>query len=89
MRFRRPGRPIVTAPDDNDVYAIRCSLRGGHGATQENFAQLIGVPVTTVRAWEQRRRRPSGAARVLLGMIAKYPWVAFDALNDQLPHIAE
>jgi DNA-binding transcriptional regulator YiaG len=53
MRFRRPGRPTVTAPDDIDVYAIRCSLRGGHGATQENFAQLIGVPVTTVRAWEQ------------------------------------
>ncbi len=91
MRFRRPSpsKPIVTTPDDLDVRALRLSLRGGCGATQECFANLIGVPVTTVRAWEQRRRRPSGAARVLLTMIAKYPWVAFDALNDQLPHIAE
>ena len=89
MRFRRPHHPNVKAPHDIDVRAVRLSVRGGAGATQETFAELIGVPVTTVRAWEQRRRRPSGPARVLLAMIAKYPWVAFDALNDQLPHIAE
>jgi len=85
MPRRRPGRPAVTAPDDIDVRAVRLSIRAGAAATQEGFARLIGVPLRTVQAWEQCRRRPSGAARVLLAMIARYPWIVFDALNDQLP----
>jgi putative transcriptional regulator len=74
-------------PDDLDVREIRLACRGPFhpGPTQQSFAYSIGVPVTTLREWEQRRRRPTGAARVLLAMVARYPWVVFDALNDQLP----
>jgi putative transcriptional regulator len=87
MLLRRPGLAVVKVPDDLDVREIRlaCCVVGGRGATQQSFAYSIGVPVRTLRVWEQRRRRPTGAARVLLAMVARYPWVVFDALNDQLP----
>jgi putative transcriptional regulator len=47
------------------------------------FADLIGVPVKTLRNWEQRRREPTGPARVLLSMIERDPWLVFDVANDQ------
>ena len=52
-----------------DVYAIR---RRAH-FTQEQFADALGIPANTVRSWEQRRKRPSGAARTLLRLIEQKP----------------
>jgi len=37
--------------------------------------------VRTLRNWEQRRRKPTGPARVLLALIALDPWIVFDAMN--------
>ena len=34
--------------------------------------------------WKDRECRPSAAARVLLAMIEKDPWVVFDCLSGQL-----
>jgi DNA-binding transcriptional regulator YiaG len=39
--------------------AIR-SLRGSLGMTQEAFAQHLSVSVSSVRDWEQARRKPRG-----------------------------
>lgn len=64
-----------------DVRAIRLGTRGGIGATQQVFADLIGVPVKTLRNWEQRRREPAGPARVLLSMIERDPRLVFDVAN--------
>jgi len=50
-----------------DVHAIR--LAAGV-ATQQAFADAIGVPVKTVQNWEQGRRQPSGAAKTLLLLVA-------------------
>jgi hypothetical protein len=59
-------------------------------ATQESFAKAIGVSVKTLRNWEQRRRQPTGPARVLLACIARNPWLVFDAIGprglDGAPH---
>ena len=69
-----------------DVRAIRLATKGANGAngaTQQTFANLIGVPVRTLRNWEQRRREPTGPARVLLSMIERDPWLVFDVVNDQ------
>ena len=52
-----------------DVYAIRRHAR----RTQEQFAAALGIPANTVRSWEQRRKRPSGAARTLLRLIEQKP----------------
>jgi putative transcriptional regulator len=49
--------------------------------TQAQFAARIGVPIETVRNWEQGKRSPRGPARALLKVIDKAPDVAFAALR--------
>ena len=39
------------------------NVRGQTGLTQTAFAARIGVPVETVRNWEQGKRSPRGPAR--------------------------
>ncbi len=63
-----PGMRVHFPPNE-DVAAIRKRT----GLTQAAFAQQIGVPVATLRNWEQGRRRPEGPARVLLALLAKDP----------------
>ena len=81
----RPGVPRIATPARGsvDVRAIRLSTVGGIAATQQGFANAIGVPVKTLRNWEQRRREPSGAARVLLALIARDPWIVFDVIEGR------
>ena len=45
------------------------NVRGQTGLTQIAFAARIGVPVETVRNWEQGKRSPRGPARALLKVI--------------------
>lgn len=49
--------------------------------TQAEFAARIGVPIETVRNWEQGKRSPRGPARALLKVIDKAPQVAFAVLD--------
>ena len=49
------------------------SIRGHYGLSQAKFAGMLGISVSTLRNWEQGRRKPEGAARVLLRVAAKYP----------------
>lgn len=63
-----PGMRVHFRPDGG-VRAIREKT----GLTQAAFARQIGVPVATLRNWEQGRRCPVGPARVLLAMLAKDP----------------
>lgn len=81
---RRPGCPRVEPPARGtiDAQAIRLSARGV-GSTQATFAQAIGVSVKTLRNWEQRRREPTGPARVLLTLLQRDPWLVFDVANNQ------
>ena len=58
------------------------SVRGRTGLTQAAFAARIGVPVETVRNWEQGKRSPRGPARALLKVIDQAPQVAFAVLNS-------
>ena len=71
MENHRTEMPIVKTPEKGsiDVRAIRLQTQGAIGATQESFANAIGVPVKTLRNWEQGRREPSGPARVLLSLV--------------------
>ncbi|MCL4710713.1 MAG: helix-turn-helix domain-containing protein, partial [Pseudorhodoplanes sp.] len=48
--------------------------------TQAEFAARIGVPIETVRNWEQGKRRPRGPARALLKLIERAPDLAFSVL---------
>jgi putative transcriptional regulator len=70
----------VHVPEDVDVdvdaKAIRTKLR----LSQESFARRFGFSVAAVRDWEQHRRQPEQAARVLLLVIAYNPTVVIEAL---------
>jgi putative transcriptional regulator len=61
------------------VYAK--GIRARAKLTQAEFAARIGVPIETVRNWEQGKRSPRGPARALLKMIDHAPQVAFAVLN--------
>ena len=63
--------------DDPNVSAIRRHL----GLTQQKFAELLGISPATLRNWEQGRRKPEGAARVLLCVAAKYPKAVLDTVS--------
>jgi putative transcriptional regulator len=56
------------------------NVRGQTGLTQMAFAARIGVPVETVRNWEQGKRSPRGPARALLKVIEQAPDAAFAVL---------
>ena len=72
---RSPGR--IFQIDDPDVPEIREHL----GLTQEKFAKLLGISLATLRNWEQGRRKPEGAARVLLCVAAKHPKAVLDTVH--------
>ena len=60
-----------------DVVAIRSKT----GLSQPAFARSIGIPLGTLKNWEQGRRRPEGPARVLLALIDKQPSIVQDELG--------
>ena len=68
----------VHFPPGGDVAAIRKQT----GLSQTAFAAQIGVPVATLRNWEQGRRYPDGPARVLLALLAKDPEIVRRTLSE-------
>ena len=60
----------------SEVAKVRHSL----DLTQEAFADLLGIGLSTLRSWEQRKREPSGAARMLIAIALKHPEVFQEAV---------
>ena len=58
---------VARAPETVDVTAIRHRLR----LSQRQFADRFGLALSTVREWEQGRRRPDRCARILLRVIER------------------
>ena len=67
----------VTVFRPADVKAVRRKL----GASQSEFALMIGVSVATLRNWEQGLRTPDGPALALLRVAAKNPGAVAAALH--------
>jgi putative transcriptional regulator len=82
----RPTVEPLNIPDGLDVAAIRLKTRATsyHPYTQANFARLIGVPAGTLRQWEQGRRKPTGAARVLLALVDRQPDIISRTLGGRV-----
>ena len=53
------------------------------GVSQPVFASMLSVTVSTVRAWEQGQKSPSGAARRLLEVAAMAPEVFVRLSKEQ------
>jgi putative transcriptional regulator len=67
---------IAHVLEDVDVKAIRTKLH----LSQAAFALRFGFSEAAVRDWEQHRRQPEQAARVLLLVIAHNPAAVTEAL---------
>jgi putative transcriptional regulator len=71
-----PDAPLPPFRPVPNVRAIRTQLR----MTQEAFAKAIGVPLATVRNWEQSRTSMDPAVRSLLRVLEREPDAALRAL---------
>ena len=76
--------PDVTSGETPALPAVR-DLRRRAQLTQLEFAARLGVPVETIRNWEQGKRAPRGPARALLAVIAHSPETVFAALSPEEP----
>ncbi len=56
-------------------------IRSSYGLSQPEFAALMGISIKTLQNWEQGRRVPEGAARVLLQVAAKHPEVIWEVVK--------
>ena len=74
--------PEIVAADTAPLPAVR-DLRRRSRLTQLEFAARLGVPVETIRNWEQGKRAPRGPARALLAVIAHSPETVFAALATE------
>ena len=61
-----------------DVQAIRKELN----LSRPKFAERFGLDARAVQDWEQGRRRPDKAARVLLRVIERLPEVVEEAVRS-------
>ncbi|HET7679431.1 MAG TPA: helix-turn-helix domain-containing protein [Xanthobacteraceae bacterium] len=77
-RAMAAGVASMKPQESQAAYARR--VRAATGLTQADFAARLGVPVETVRNWEQGKRAPRGPARALLKLIERAPDLAFAAL---------
>ena len=74
-----PVMPAAAPAETANLPAVR-DLRRRARLTQQEFAARLGVPVETIRNWEQGKRMPRGPARALLAVIAHAPETVFAAL---------
>ncbi len=56
--------------------------RTAAGLSQAAFAERYGIPVSTLRDWEQGRRAPDKASRAYLRVIARQPEDTARLLDD-------
>ena len=71
---------VGPTPDEIGALPAVRDLRRRACLTQTEFASRLGVPVETIRNWEQGKRMPRGPARALLAVIAHAPETVFSAL---------
>jgi putative transcriptional regulator len=75
-----PLAPAISVAAPAEAPPAVRDLRRRARLTQLEFAARLGVPVETIRNWEQGKRMPRGPARALLAVIAHAPETVFSAL---------
>lgn len=61
------------------------ALRQEFGVSQSVFAKFMGVSINTLQNWEQGRRQPTGAARVLLTIAHRQPTLFRETVEKAIP----
>ena len=70
---------LDNAPIMPHIRAVRRAL----GLTQEEFSQRYGIPLGTLRDWEQGRVIPDQPTRSYLFAIARGPEIVYRLLNSE------
>ncbi len=71
----KKGAPTkIWSPEQLLVISVRKQLK----MSQSVFSRLLGIPVSTLRDWEQGRKQPDSAAITLIKVAQKHP----EALED-------
>ncbi|MEZ5687404.1 MAG: NadS family protein [Caenibius sp.] len=65
---------VVQVPD---VRSLRARLK----MSQQGFSEAYGIPLATLKGWEQGRRQPDATAAAYLNIIEKMPKEAQAALH--------
>ncbi len=60
---------VTITPEE--IQAIRARTK----LSQAVFARLLNVSLSSVRQWEQGKRRPTGSTKVLLDLLNKSPHI--------------
>lgn len=60
---------VIITPEE--IQAIRARTR----LSQAVFAKLLNVSLSSVRQWEQGKRKPTGSTKVLLDLLDKSPHI--------------
>jgi putative transcriptional regulator len=71
--------PLLTAAEA--VAAVAITTRKRLGLSQAAFAARYGIPVGTLRDWEQGRKLPDATALTYLRVIARAPDMVASALE--------
>ena len=80
---KAPARRFeIAAPDVKHI-------RAQYGLSQSEFAAMLGVSVKTLQNWEQGRRSPQGAARILLQVAAQHPAVVREVVETYQVKVVE
>ncbi|MBL6934100.1 MAG: helix-turn-helix domain-containing protein [Alphaproteobacteria bacterium] len=83
-----PGEPDADAPLTDDEFQrgytamLARRTRAETGLSQRAFAERYGIPVASLRDWEQGRRTPDNATQSYLRVIAKMPDDVAKVLHD-------
>ena len=91
--IRQPDGSVLREALDPETYRLAqarewkakteaARVRREINITQDAFARMLGVSLGTVRKWERGTIEPSGAARTLLKIAAKYPGIVQEAANS-------
>ncbi len=73
------GHDAAVVPDASEIISPGF-IRRRLGLSQAAFARLLGIPVGTLRNWEQNRVAMEPAVRALMRIIAREPEAALRAL---------
>ena len=60
------------------------AVRERFGLSQSEFAALLGINTGTLQNWEQGRRKPRGAAQILLQVAARHPEAVLEVVQSQV-----
>ena len=79
----RTARTTTALPPPNITARKIAELRKQLKMSQPVFALALNVSAETVRAWEQRKRVPEGAAIRLLDIAKRHPEVILEAVRTR------